>query len=280
MNETSYSTLDSTPGDIFGLRGQVCVVTGAASGIGRAIAQALAAHGAKVAVLDRDLAGREATADMIHQAGGQALAFAVDTGVQASVQSAAQEVAAQLGPCNVLVNNAGMLRPGPLASLCLAEWQAVLDVNLTGYFLCAQAFGAQMRALGGGTLVHTASIAADHATAHAGAYSVAKAGVQMLSRQLALEWAADHIRSNAVCPGMIYTPMSASLYNQPGVTERRSQAIPSGRIGRPEDIAQAVLFLASPRSAYVNGQELTVDGGFTRMLMSLVPRVGYEGTAR
>lgn len=98
----------------------------------------------------------------------------------------------------------------------------------------------------------------------------------MLSRQLAVEWGAHGIRSNVVNPGMILTSMSQSFYEQPGTAERRSQAVPAGRIGRPEDIAQAVLFLASERSVYINGQELTVDGGFTRMLMSLIPRTGYE----
>lgn len=126
-------------------------------------------------------------------------------------------------------------------------------------------------------MVHIASIAAAHATPNAGAYSVAKAGIEMLSQQLAVEWGGFGIRSNAVHPGLIMTPMSQAFYDQPGVIERRSQAVPAGRIGAPEDIAQAVLFLASDRAAYITGQSLTVDGGFTRMLMGLIPRAGYEG---
>ena len=262
--------------DGFSLAGRVCVVTGAGSGIGRGIALVLADSGSRVVVLDVNLEGGRATVDQIKAAGGDAVAFGCDTSDLASVTAAAQSSLAAFGPCDVLVNNAGVLRPGPLDTLALDEWNKVLAVNLTGYFLCAQTFGRQMRASNRGALVHIASIAAEHATAMAGAYSVAKAGIEMLSRQLAVEWGGYGIRSNVVHPGLILTPMSQAFYDQPGVTERRSQAVPVGRIGLPSDIAQAVLFLASDRAAYISGQSLTVDGGFTRMLMGLIPRVGYE----
>lgn len=267
--------------DPFGMAGKVCVVTGAGSGIGRAIALTLADAGARIAVLDRNQAGSAETLKQIEALGGQALAVACDTSDPASVAAAAKQCAAGLGLCDVLVNNAGVLRPGALETLSLDEWNQVLSINLTGYFLCAQTFGRQMRekASPGGALVHIASIAAEHATAFAGAYSVAKAGIVMLSRQLAVEWGGYGIRSNAVHPGLIVTPMSQAFYDTPGTTERRSQAVPAGRIGRPEDIAQAVLFLASPRSAYISGEEVTVDGGFTRMLMGLIPRAGYQADA-
>ena len=258
------------------LAGRVCVVTGAGSGIGRGIALVLAGAGARVAVLDRNADGSAATVLEIAGAGGQAVAIDCDTSDAASVAAAAERSAAAFGPCDVLVNNAGVLRPGALETLTLEEWNTVLSVNLTGYFLCAQTFGRQMRAKGAGALVHIASIAAEHATAFSGAYSIAKAGITMLSRQLAVEWGQHGIRSNAVHPGLILTPMSQAFYDQPGTSERRSQAVPVGRIGRPADIAQAVLFLASERAAYITGQELTVDGGFTRMLMGLIPRAGYE----
>ncbi len=270
---------DNKTKDTSGLAGRVCVVTGGGSGMGRAISLALAKEGAKLAVLDLNTAGANETAALISAAGGQAVAFTCDTADAGSVAKAAEQSAAALGLCDVLVNNAGILRPGPLDTLTLAEWNKVLAVNLTGYFICAQAFGQQMRARtsgAAGAIVHTASIAADHATANAGAYSVAKAGIQMLSRQLAVEWGAYGIRSNVVNPGLIVTPMSQAFYAQPGVTERRSQAVPAGRVGAPEDIAQAVVFLASDRAAYINGQEIAVDGGFTQMLMSLIPRAGYD----
>jgi NAD(P)-dependent dehydrogenase (short-subunit alcohol dehydrogenase family) len=176
----------------------------------------------------------------------------------------------------VLVNAAALLRPGSLDTLSLEEWNAVLSVNLTGYFLCAQIFGAQMRAQARGSLIHVASIAASHAQGRSGAYSVSKAGVVMLSRQLASEWGPLGVRSNVVSPGLVITPMSQSFYDTPGVTERRVAVTPARRIGMPQDIADAVMFLASDRSSYVNGDELTVDGGYVRTLMNLIPRPGHD----
>ena len=263
--------------DWLGLQGRVCVVTGAGGGIGRAIALGFAQAGARVALLDRDEAGMAETQRQI----GDAVALACDVSDQAAVLRAADAVRDRLGPCDVLVNNAGLLRPGPLASLPLAEWNLLLSVNLTGYFLCAQAFGAHMRGRGG-ALVHVASISATQATGQTGAYSVAKAGVVMLSRQLAIEWGGDGIRSNVVSPGMVMTPMTQAFYDDPDIVRRRSAVIPAGRVGQPGDIAEAVLFLASPRSAYITGDEITVDGGFTRNVMGLIPRPGYDapGSAR
>jgi len=260
----------------FGLTGRVCVVTGGGSGIGRGIAVALASEGATVAILDRNEAGANETLGLVTKAGAEGLALACDVSSQDSVQAACAAVRDRFGDAQVLVNNAAILRPGALATLPLAEWNALLAVNLTGYFICAQVFGQAMRAKGEGALVHVASVAGDQATPFAGAYSVAKAGVTMLSRLLSVEWGPEGVRSNAVHPGLIYTPLSQSAYDRPGVMERRAEAVPSGRIGRPEDIAQAVLFLASPRASYVNGAEIVVDGGFTRNLMSFIPRAGYE----
>ena len=260
-----------------GLAGKTAVVTGAGGGIGRATARALAEAGCRVACLDLDEAKAAETAAPMGEAG---LALGCDVSDAEAVGRVATEILSRFGPADILVNNAGLLRPGPLATLPLAEWNKLLSVNLTGYLICAQIFGRQMREAGrGGSLVHTASVAAEHATPYSGAYSVAKAGIAMLSRQLAIEWAADRIRSNCVNPGMIRTPLSEAFYQQPGAPEKRAAVIPSGRIGRPQDIADAVLFLASPRSDYVNGVEITVDGAYTRNVMSLIPRAGYEKPA-
>ena len=169
-----------------------------------------------------------------------------------------------------------MILPGPLSELSIENWHKVLSVNLTGYFLCAQTFGLGMLAQRRGALVHIASIAADHPTPNSGAYSVAKAGVKMLSRQLAIEWGPSGIRSNVINPGLIYTALSADMYSRPGVTEAREATIPNRRIGKPKDIVDAVLFLSSDRSEYVNGAEITVDGAFTSNLLSLIPRAGYD----
>jgi NAD(P)-dependent dehydrogenase (short-subunit alcohol dehydrogenase family) len=141
---------------------------------------------------------------------------------------------------------------------------------------CSQAFGRQMLESGRGSLIHVASVTAHYPQTRGGAYSASKAGIVMLSRQLAAEWGPSGIRSNVVSPGMIRTPLTEDFYNQPGITDRRSAIIASRRIGVPQDIADVVLFLASDRSAYVNGAEVAVDGGFSCMLMDLVPRPGFD----
>jgi glucose 1-dehydrogenase len=266
-------------GDWLGLQGQVCAVTGAASGIGAAIARSLAMLGAKVALLDRDVAGCEKLASDLAAKGATALAISCDTASQSSVHAAAEYVQSQLGPCNVLVNNAGLLRPSGLAEVSLEDWNAVLAVNLTGYLLCAQAFGAQMRQAGGGSIVHVASISGLTPQSNSGAYSASKAGVLLLSRQMAVEWGQYGVRSNAICPGMIRTALSAKFYEEPGFEAKRALVTASRRVGEPQDIANVAMFLASPRAAYVNGAELVVDGGMSSMLMDMVPRPGYNTTA-
>jgi NAD(P)-dependent dehydrogenase (short-subunit alcohol dehydrogenase family) len=261
--------------DWLGLSGRVAVVTGGGGGIGRATAVSFARAGARVAIIDRDEKGLEATREELRALGADPVVASCDTTNTDSVTAAAEAVEKTLGPCGVLVNTAAILRAGGLDTLSLAEWNTVLSINLTGYFLCAQIFGRQMRNLGRGSIVHIASIAASNAQGHSGAYSVSKAGVVMLSRQLASEWGPQGIRSNVVSPGMVITPMSQSFYDTPGVTERRTAVVPTRRIGMPQDIADAVLFLASDRSSYVSGDEITVDGGFTRTIMNLVPRPGH-----
>jgi NAD(P)-dependent dehydrogenase (short-subunit alcohol dehydrogenase family) len=262
--------------DWLGLSGRVCVVTGGGGGIGRAVATSLARAGSRVAAIDRDERGLEMTRAELREFGSGHVVTPCDTSSAESVTAAAEAIEKSLGPCGVLVNTAAVLRPGGLDTLSLAEWNGVLSVNLTGYFLCAQVFGRQMRKLGRGSLVHIASIAGSNAQGHSGAYSVSKAGVIMLSRQLANEWGPHGIRSNVVSPGMVITPMSQSFYDTPGVTERRAAVVPARRVGMPQDIADAILFLASDRSSYVNGDEITVDGGYANMLMNLVPRPGFE----
>jgi NAD(P)-dependent dehydrogenase (short-subunit alcohol dehydrogenase family) len=260
--------------DWLGLAGRMCVVTGAGGGIGRAVAIDLAGAGALVAAIDRDEAGLARTHEQL--AGNRHVIAPCDVTSRESILAASETIEKALGPCHALVNAAAILRPGSLDTLSLAEWNAVLSVNLTGYFICAQIFGAQMRAQKRGSLVHVASIAGSHAQGKSGAYSVSKAGVIMLSRQLASEWGPDGVRSNVVSPGMVITPMSQAFYDTPGVTERRSAVTPLRRIGMPQDIADAVTFLASDRSAYVNGDEIVVDGGYTRTIMNLVPRPGHD----
>ncbi|MEI4485984.1 SDR family oxidoreductase [Frigidibacter sp. MR17.14] len=248
-----------------GLEGARVVVTGAGGGIGQALATAFAEAGARLALLDRTEApGPEG-----------ALHLACDMARPDEVAAAARAVTARLGGVDVLVNTAAILRPGALETVAVEDWRAMLEVNLTGYLVAAQEFGRAMLAAGQGAIVHVASIAASHPQPASGAYSPGKAAVAMLSRQLAAEWGPRGVRSNVVSPGLVRTPLSEAFYADPEVRARREAMVPLRRIAAPQDMAGAVLFLASPRAAYVTGQEIVVDGGLSQSLMGLVPRPGY-----
>ncbi|RQS68178.1 SDR family NAD(P)-dependent oxidoreductase [Burkholderia sp. Bp8963] len=259
-----------------GLSGRTCVVTGGAGGIGSETARQMAAAGAKVAVIDRTEALCTEVVNDIRLAGGAAIAIGCDVADAASVARAAETVCREFGAAQVLVNNAGVGGGGRTALLDASpdEWNRLLSINLTGAFLCAQAFGAQMRDAGhGGTMVHVASIGGDIAIPNGIAYSVSKAGVLMLSKQLCLELAPFGIRSNCVSPGLVRTPMSDAYYQDERRLQARNQAVPSGRIATPKDMAQAILFLSSDRSGYVNGEDLLIDGGLSQVVMANIPRI-------
>ncbi|MFZ2101992.1 MAG: SDR family oxidoreductase [Oricola sp.] len=254
------------------LEGKVTVVTGGAGGIGRAIGSVFHEAGAHVAVLERELTRAE---EYAAELGGDAIGLGCDVGNTEAVEAANASLEARLGPCDILVNNAGFLKPGALEDVDPEDWDTMLRVNLTGCLICAQTFGRAMLARGSGALVHIASIAATQPQPFSNSYSPGKAGVAMLSRQLAFEWGPRGVRSNSVSPGLVRTPLSEPFYQVPGIKEKRAAMVPSRRIGRPEDIGNAVAFLASPRAGYVNGQDLVVDGGLSQTLMSLVPRPGF-----
>jgi NAD(P)-dependent dehydrogenase (short-subunit alcohol dehydrogenase family) len=253
------------------LTGKVAVVTGAGAGIGQGIAAGLAQVGATVVLLDRN----EAASHGLD--GGRGLFIPCDVTSDDSVKEAAARSLQAFGPASILVNNAGTMRAGSLDTMSLDDWQAILSLNLTAYLRCARAFGAQMLEQGSGSMVHIASISAYSPQSHCGAYSASKAGVVMLSRQLAAEWGPRGVRSNVVSPGLIRTTMTQGIYDAPGVLEARRALVPRRRIGEPEDIANAVVFLASDRADYVSGEDIVVDGGFTRTIMGVIPRPGFEG---
>ena len=259
--------------DWLGIDGKIAVVTGAAGGIGKAIAAAFREAGCKVAVLDIN---RDAARAVAAELGKDALAIGCDVTSADSVSAAAAVVAEAFGDADILVNNAAYLSPGSLDEVDVAAWQRMLDVNLTGYLRCAQAFGAPMLARGSGALVHIGSISGNHQQAFSNAYSASKAGVSMLSRQLAYEWGPRGVRSNVVSPGLVRTALSEAFYTDEKTRAAREKVVPLRRIGRVDDIADAVLYFASERASYVTGEEIIIDGGYAQTLMSHVPRPGFN----
>ena len=244
------------------LSGKSAIVTGSASGIGREIALTLAADGASVTVADRNLEGAEAVARQIIESGGAARAAQVDVTNSGQVDAAVEGAAAAYGSVDILVNVAGFGFNSPIVDMREEDWDLVLGVNLKGQFLCARAAARRMIEQGnGGRIVNIASTAANNARYAGGAYCAAKAGVVQLTKVLALELGEYGITVNAVGPGFTETP--ATVESSDEYRANFLAQVPAGRSGRTSDIANAVLFLASPSAEYVNGQAIYVDGGYS-----------------
>jgi NAD(P)-dependent dehydrogenase (short-subunit alcohol dehydrogenase family) len=242
---------------------KVCVVTGGASGIGLATCRRLAEEGGRVAVADIDGAAAERAAAEL---GGEAAAFTVDVADDASVGRLYADVAAGYGRIDVCHNNAGILLPDdtdPVAT-SLATWRRILDVNLTGVFLCLHHQIPHLLAAGGGSIVNTASfVAVMGAATPQVAYSASKGGVLSMTREVAAVYARRGIRCNAVCPGPVDTGMVGAFLTDEHEWQRRQVHLPDGRFGRPQEIANAVLYLASDESSWTNGAAMLVDGGIS-----------------
>jgi NAD(P)-dependent dehydrogenase (short-subunit alcohol dehydrogenase family) len=238
--------------------GHRAVITGGGSGIGRAVCQRLAAHGATVAVLDIDLPSARETAETV---GG--FAVEVDVTDVDAMGAALDSAAAALGGISILMNNAGNSTMAPLAGWDPDEWDRIVRLNLTGVFNGMRAGVPHLLSGGGGAVVNTSSISATRPSAGEAPYSAAKAGVMALTASAALEYGPT-IRVNAVAPGMIRTNLTKPLLDGlPDEVERYQRTTPMGRVGDPEDIADVVLFLCSDLARFITGQTLVVDGGMT-----------------
>lgn len=238
----------------------MAIVTGGARGLGREIALTLAAGGMAVAVLDKDGAAAEATAAVICADGGRALGLSLDVRDGVAIEATFMAAEEALGAATALVNNAGIYPDNTLLDMPEAAWDAVIDTNLKGTFLCAQRFARLRSAAGGnGAIVNLASTAAFSARVGAGHYGASKAGIVMLTRSMAQEWGPMGLRVNAVAPGLIEVEGNRV---SPEYKNNFLPMIPLGRTGQPPDIATAVAFLLSDAAAFINGVVLPVDGGF------------------
>jgi len=240
------------------LKGKVAAVTGAGRGIGRAIALTLAREGAAVVVSDVDLETARQTAEEIRAGGGQAIAVKVDVTSRQDAAALTDKAIQSFGKLDILVNNAGMYPSAPIVEITEEEWDLVMAVNLKGVFLCSQAAVKQMMAQRQGVIVNIASVDGKTRTTGNAHYAAAKAGVISLTRTLACEMAPYGIRVNAVAPGWIGTE---TLLKKSDRWQQAMKEIPVGRLGRPEDVAEAVLFLVSDAAGYITGEVLDVNGG-------------------
>lgn len=245
----------------FSLEGKVAIVTGASRGIGKSIALAFAEAGADVVICSRTLADLEKVAEEITALGRRALAVSANVAIKADIDKLMEKAVQEFGTIDILVNNAGMNIMVPLLELREDGWDKVLNTNLKGCYLCSQAVAKVMVERKKGNIINMTSVAGRFPAHQLGAYSIAKAGVVMLTRVLAVELAPHNIRVNAIGPGLVRTELGAPLLDVPEISKLLEVGIPMKRIAEPEEIVGAALFLASDASSYVTGQTIYVDGG-------------------
>jgi glucose 1-dehydrogenase len=259
--------------DVFGIAGQIAIVTGASSGLGRACAVALGCAGAKVVVnhLASEVDAADAVCREIEAYGGEAAAYAADVTDEGQVAAMFERSIARFGTVHILVNNAGVQDGAKFQDMALAQWQRVIDVNLTGMFLCSRAAISEFlrrgprpeRSRATGNIICMSSVHQVIPWAFEANYAASKGGVNLLVQSLAQEFASRKVRVNAVAPGAIRTGINRSAWESEEAMSKLLRLIPYGRIGEPEDIGQVVLWLASDLSDYVNGTTIFVDGGMS-----------------
>ena len=247
--------------------GKAAIVTGAGTGIGRAIALALAREGAKVAVAGRRREKLGEVAQAIRQAGGEALVTVCDVSSEADSYRAVKDAEEAFGHVNVLVNNAGALSVSTVESISVEEWDRLMATNLKGPFLMSRAVLPAMRQAGGGAIVNVGSVLGLVAMKDRAAYCASKGGVTMLTKAMALDHAQEKIRVNCICPAIVETDLIHELFSKSEEGRRardtRLATLPLGKFGKPDDIAELAVFLASEESSWMTGTAIPVDGGLT-----------------
>lgn len=245
------------------LKDKVAIITGAASGIGKATAMLFAEHGAKVVIADINENGASQTFDTIRDAGNEAIYVQTDVTISENTKRMVQETVSTYGKLDILFNNAGIAMRLPVGELPEADWHRCLDVNLTGVYLCAKAVIPEMQKNGGGSIINMSSIYGIVGADVRAAYVASKGGVTNLTRGMALDYAQDNIRVNCICPGFVETPLVAGVIRTPEEYRALADKHPMRRLGQPEEIAYGALYLASDDSAFVTGIALPIDGGYT-----------------
>ncbi|RJT02074.1 SDR family NAD(P)-dependent oxidoreductase [Halococcus sp. IIIV-5B] len=252
--------------DEFSLEGQRAVVTGAGRGLGNVMATAYAEAGADVAIVDVDSETAERAADEIAELGVETTSVTADVSDEAEVEAMTETVVDRLGGIDILLNNAGIVSNTPAEEMPVDEWQATMDVNLTGVFLCSKHVGRHMLERGSGTIVNISSMSglvANHPQPQI-AYNASKAGVIMVTRSLASEWGDRGVRVNSIAPGYMRTDLVEDVLEEdPEMAETWREYTPMGRLGKPTELGPVAVFLASEASSFMNGEIVSFDGGYT-----------------